>query len=253
MLDLKRRRLKTQKIEILLGLDSPPLAHRPLRILDVGCGSGGIAHYFANHPRLTTETHAADLNDERQIRGGYSFHRLDGTQLPFVDESFDLVITNHVIEHVGKDEAKHAHLREVRRVLKDSGQVYLAVPNRWQLVEPHYRLACLSWLPERWRSPYLRFRKRGTEYDCFPPTLAESKRLFNEVGFNFQQHCGSALKTALALEKPSNSLLSEVLMRVPNRAYDVLGYIFPTLIFTLRKSSEENSPSDGVGFTLQGH
>ena len=35
------------------------------------------------------------------------------------------------------------HLREIRRVLRRDGLAYLAVPNRWALVEPHYRLALL--------------------------------------------------------------------------------------------------------------
>jgi hypothetical protein len=45
------------------------------------------------------------------------------------------------------------HLSEVRRVMNPTGIGYIAVPNRWMLVEPHYRLAFLSWLPLAWRTP----------------------------------------------------------------------------------------------------
>src|SRR3546814_9833619 len=69
--------------------------------------------------------------------------------LPFADDSFDVVLSNHVIEHVGEQPEQLAHLSELRRVLTPGGIGYLAVPNRWMLVEPHYRLAFLSWWPHR--------------------------------------------------------------------------------------------------------
>ena len=58
-----------------------------------------------------------------------------GVELPFDDARFDVVISNHVIEHVGDEAAQHAHLREIRRVMKADGSAYLAVPNRWMLTE----------------------------------------------------------------------------------------------------------------------
>jgi len=42
--DLSSRYLKAQKIERLLNLSNYP---KPIRLLEVGTGSGGIAHYFA--------------------------------------------------------------------------------------------------------------------------------------------------------------------------------------------------------------
>lgn len=48
-LDLASRDRKAQKIERLLGLADRP---QPIRLLEIGTGSGGIAHYFGTHPRL---------------------------------------------------------------------------------------------------------------------------------------------------------------------------------------------------------
>ena len=67
-----------------------------------------------------------------------------------------------MIEHVGDESAQLHHLAELRRVLSKAGIGYLAVPNRWMVVEPHYRIAFLSWLPRGWRSPYLRLLGKGT-------------------------------------------------------------------------------------------
>lgn len=49
VLDLPSRDWKAMKIERLLDLAKRP---QPMRLLGVGTGSGGIAHYFATHPTL---------------------------------------------------------------------------------------------------------------------------------------------------------------------------------------------------------
>ena len=64
--------------------------------------------------------------------------------IPFPDGTFDVVITNQVLEHVPD---AGLHLREIRRVLPDDGVVYLATPNKWWLTDPHYKMPFISWLP----------------------------------------------------------------------------------------------------------
>src|SRR5690348_18512270 len=107
--DLPSRRLKGLKIERLLGLAESP---KPIRLLEVGAGSGGIAHYFGTHPELQCEVDAVDVHDNRLVADGYRFQLVSDTRLPFRDQSFDVVLTNHVIEHVGDATAQLAHLKE---------------------------------------------------------------------------------------------------------------------------------------------
>ena len=180
VLDLPSRRLKGLKIEQLLGLAE---RRQPLRLLEIGTGSGGIAHYFATHPTLRCEVMAVDVVDQRLIRDGYDFRLVHDTVLPFADASFDVVLSNHVIEHVGERPAQLEHLRELRRVMAHGGVGCLAVPNRWMLVEPHYRLAFLSWLPRPLRSPYLCLMRRGQLHDCEPLTVQRLESLLAEAGF----------------------------------------------------------------------
>lgn len=51
--------------------------------------------------------------------------RFDVQQMPFRDETFDVVVCNHVMEHVGDDAVA---MREVRRILKPGGWAMLQVP-----------------------------------------------------------------------------------------------------------------------------
>lgn len=64
--------------------------------------------------------------DMRYMDGRYSgVDQIDVTSLPYTDRSFDIIICNHVLEHVG-DESRA--LSELYRVLKKGGKAILQVP-----------------------------------------------------------------------------------------------------------------------------
>ena len=95
-----------------------------LRTLDIGCGNGDISESFAKANRH----HAVDVRDQRRSTAtGFEFRLVDSERLPYGDGHFDLVISHHVIEHVGD---QRLHLAEIRRVLRPGGVAYLATPNR---------------------------------------------------------------------------------------------------------------------------
>lgn len=77
----------------------------------------------------------------------------DGTQLPFRDQSFDLVFSNSVIEHVGDVERQRQFAREVARVGR---RFYVQTPNRWFPVEPHLMTPVVHFLPAGIRRKLLR-------------------------------------------------------------------------------------------------
>ncbi|APZ43965.1 class I SAM-dependent methyltransferase [Acidihalobacter ferrooxydans] len=232
VLDLPSRRLKGLKIERLLDLAALP---QPIEMLEIGTGSGGIAHYFATHETLRCQVTAVDVIDQRLQDAGFDFRLVEGTTLPFADARFDVVISNHVIEHVGDEAAQRHHLAEVRRVMRPAGMGYLAVPNRWMLVEPHYRLAFLSWLPMAWRTPYLRAMRRGRVYDCNPPSLRRIQRLLTDSGFHFEYLSTRALRETLAIER-NWGMLARTAAALPDALLDRLAPFNPTLIFKLTRA-----------------
>jgi len=229
VLDLPSRRFKGLKIERLLDLASCP---QPLRMLEVGTGSGGIAHYFGTHPTLRCDVDAVDIHDNRLVTDGYRYHQVHDTQLPFPDGSFDVVLTNHVIEHVGDVGAQHRHLAEIHRVMKPDGMGYLAVPNRWMLTEPHFQLKFLSWWPHAWRTPYLRVMGKGDVYDCEPLQMRQLERMLDAAGFCYRNICIEAWRATLEIERP-DSMGEKILRATPDALLAPLRRIIPTLIYQI--------------------
>lgn len=52
-------------------------------------------------------------------------HHVDLRQLPFNDETYDVVFASHVLEHIAEDERA---ISEIRRILKPAGIAILPVP-----------------------------------------------------------------------------------------------------------------------------
>ncbi len=207
-------------------------------MLEVGTGSGGIAHYFGTHPTLNCEVDAVDIHDNLLVTQGFRYHQVSDTQLPFADDSFDVVLTNHVIEHVGDESAQRSHLAELKRVMRPDGVGYLAAPNRWMLVEPHYKLAFLSWLPRAWRTPYLQRMGKGKLYDCEPLQMGELERLLLGADLNGQNLCIDALRLTFEIEHP-NAGVTTFLRYMPDRALSPLRRLIPTLIYSFRRTSAD--------------
>jgi len=216
------------KIVRLLGLSERPGV---LRILEIGAGAGGISQWLANAEGGRFEVHAVDVVDSRQVKDGYHFQLIPDSRLPFDNDSFDIVISNHVIEHVGDDQAQALHLSEFYRVLRKGGLGYLAVPNRWMLVEPHYRLPLLSWWPESWRSHWLRFWQGKAPYDCRPLSRAELERRLKASGLDFEQLHEEALRVTYEIDQPESKLWRHLLRHLPSSVHVFSRSIYPTLIY----------------------
>lgn len=95
-----------------------------LKILDVGCGAGSVMKLLSLYGQVTgLENHKSLVEQCR--RGGKNVVFGDVVNLNFSTNCFDLVVVLEVLEHV-EDDLKA--LRELYRVLKKGGLLFLSVP-----------------------------------------------------------------------------------------------------------------------------
>lgn len=229
ILDVLSRERKAKKIVALVERNGKPCFRK---VLEVGTGSGFIASYFSRLSQVAV--YAVDVADVRQIKEGFQFQCVQGTSLPFADGMFDFVISNHVVEHVGTTADQAHHLSEIFRCLEAGGMLYFAVPNRWRLIEPHYKLPLLSWLPEKFASTYVRLFKISNKYDCKPLSRSEAVDMLSRSGFKCVDVTLDAIPLVGEIE---GSWLIKHITRIPKMFWWLFSSIMPTLIFICRKPS----------------
>jgi SAM-dependent methyltransferase len=156
------------------------------RILEVGCGTGGLLAAAAKARRSITGVDIASrwliVARRRLTDHGLSVPLIAASaeSLPWPDDSFDVVVADSLLEHL--DEPSLA-LREWARVVRPGGRLLLWSPNRFTLTtDPHVGLWGLGWLPRAWVPGYLRLRRRNV----WPPrtlSATEARRLARDAGF----------------------------------------------------------------------
>lgn len=182
------RDLKAKKIEAVLKDFLSVDSIEGFDILDIGCGSGIIAQYFAGKNRVT----CVDIQNNLMpgMSHKVSLQIVDSAILPFKDNMFDIVISNHIIEHLSD---QSSHLKEIYRVLKSKGICYLATPNANFPIEPHYNIPLLHYLPSKIYFKILKIIKIYCE-DILLLTYKQQRQVFIMHDYNFKEYTSSVLK-----------------------------------------------------------
>lgn len=103
-------------------------------VLDVGCGAGGKTVYYGSKGVKKIyglellekyKDEAENLARSKGIEDKFVFVSEDAAKMHFEDDTFDSIIMNDAMEHVGNPEAVIA---ECYRVLKPGGKLYLNFP-----------------------------------------------------------------------------------------------------------------------------
>lgn len=172
-------------------------------VLDAGCGLGalsiplakdnlGVVSLDSTHERVKfvkIRCRQAGLNNIKPVCASV-------LHLPFPDNYFDVVVLNAVLEWLAlSDETRppkevQIHgLRELRRVLKPGGEIFLATKNRYAYFywlgkeDPHSGLCWVTLLP-RWLAQYYSRFRRGKDYREYLYSYHQYHKLLLSVGFS---------------------------------------------------------------------
>jgi ubiquinone/menaquinone biosynthesis C-methylase UbiE len=152
----------------------------------------------------------------------------DAMALPYPEQSFDLVVCNHVYEHVPDTPRMFS---EIRRVLKPGGICYLAAGNRLKIMEDHFHLPFLSIMPKPMANRVLHLLGKGDYYENLL-TYWELRRLVGS--FEVIDYTGRIIREPERFQATdmltSRSLKQSLALAMLRLAY----WAFPTYIWLLR-------------------
>jgi ubiquinone/menaquinone biosynthesis C-methylase UbiE len=138
---------RTKKFELLQRVFR---AQPEDRVLDVGASGEVFLSYALEdvypYPGriVAAGREAREILAARQHYPQPRYVLLDGCELPFPDQSFDLVFSNAVVEHILGPGRQEKFAQEVRRVGKSW---FVTTPNYWYPFESHHHLPFFQFLP----------------------------------------------------------------------------------------------------------
>ena len=165
MLEEDKRRRKAAKLIAVLTHFLGRADLSGLTVADVGCSAGFISDELAAAGAAHTVGIDIDVPGLKRAKDAFGervgFVCGDGERLPFPDGTFDAIVFNHIYEHVVNPDAIVA---ELHRVLAADGALYLGLGNKYGIMEPHYKLPFLSYLPAGLADRYVRASGRADHY-----------------------------------------------------------------------------------------
>lgn len=121
-------------------------------IIDVGVTADKdqiSSNFFENlypMPEKITAFSDQDASWMEKEYKGLKFKQGTALEMPFEDNTFEMVFSSAVIEHVGSNQNQSKFIRECFRIAKK--YVFITTPNRYHPIELHTAIPLIHWLPK---------------------------------------------------------------------------------------------------------
>jgi ubiquinone/menaquinone biosynthesis C-methylase UbiE len=194
---------------------------RGLKLLDMGCGLGGLV---VASEKGGIRAFGIDIDKnaiaiaKKRVKDPENILVASGEKLPFKKNTFDIVTSTCTIEHVKKSQK---YLSEALRVLKNKGLFIIYAPNYLFPWEGHYKMLWLPYIFPYTKSVfklYLIIGGKKTDFIKainFKITPGYLKKLLKQVGFKDIQNIGVErfLKKIKNPSKIANPGLGEIIVK----------------------------------------
>ncbi|MCM3906293.1 MAG: methyltransferase domain-containing protein [Pyrinomonadaceae bacterium] len=144
------------------------------RVLEIGAGAGWQAKYLANRGYIVS---AIDLPTSTYLENRiWPVINYDGSKIPFDDNTFDVIFSSNVLEHIPN---VYAFQEEIHRVLKQDGRVIHVLPSSgWRF------WTNITHLIKRWNVPQAHGEHAKNPFtEMFYFSRRYWTRLFRETGW----------------------------------------------------------------------
>lgn len=146
------RHFRVRRFEIFSRLLSPCLSDK---LLDVG----GFPGFWTRHVPVVGSVDCLNIRDVKWDGSLFPAHRIrmikgNACALPSADQTYDILFSNSVIEHVGTWEDQQDFAHEARRVGK---ALWIQTPAYECPIEPHYVGFYIHHLPKLWQVKLIRW------------------------------------------------------------------------------------------------
>lgn len=166
---------------------------KKMKILDAGCGFGHLVSLLLskgyNCYGYEVREDLVDIARNILLANKQDSDRIifvGQKKLPFKDETFDFINLNFVLDYVS--DIPHL-LKELKRILKKGGQIFIVAPNYQCCFTPIYALIFFPWLPRWLNRLYFRLNHRPNTKVIENLTFIHPRLLngiFNKLGFSVQ-------------------------------------------------------------------
>jgi ubiquinone/menaquinone biosynthesis C-methylase UbiE len=205
------------------------------KILEIGAGRSEFLSLFDRN----NEVVALDISPIllKENKGKAKLVVGDAENLPFKDQSFDFVYMVGVLHHL---EDQNKALKEVNRVVKSGGQIFISEPTKWSLNLPYYwvRRLAIFLMGEK---KYQKISGCGSPEETFI-----NERVFNEI---FSENWDIKKQKQLLLRMPPIGFLEKQFSKKLNDFLEKLPVInnFGSIIFLQGQKKRERNQNLGFG------
>lgn len=217
-----KRDLKAKKIISILQKE---ITIENKTILEIGSGYGYIINQFQKRGSYAIGIDKS-INLVRSAKNNNTNCEYicgDGALIPIEHNSIDVIILNHVIEHI---KYKEKLMKECNRILRKEGVIYIATPNKHFFLDPHTKIPFFGYMSE----------KIHDRYNIHNPSRKEMIELFKKYELSYKYLSLDIISHLNQFEE--YNILAYKLFSIIFKYlsfYKIQDYLIPTHIFIIKK------------------